>query len=63
MARASGSYPAGRRFESHRRYHKRPVGQPAKTSPVGQPAKTSPFHGGVTSSTLVRVTNGTIAKW
>ena len=23
----------------------------------------SPFHGGVTSSTLVRVTNGTIAKW
>ena len=47
MDRASGSYPAGRRFESRCRYHKRPVGQSVKTSP---------FHGGVTSSTLVRVT-------
>lgn len=25
LARASGSYPAGRRFKSHRRYHKRRV--------------------------------------
>ena len=50
LARASGSYPAGRRFESHCRYQIRPVGQSAKTSP---------FHGGETSSTLVRVTRAT----
>ena len=47
LARASGSYPAGRRFKSHYRYHFRPGGQAVKTPP---------FHGGNTSSILVRVT-------
>ena len=47
LARVLGSYPIGRRFESHYRYHK---------WPVGQEVKTPPFHGGITSSILVRVT-------
>ncbi len=52
MARAYGSYPYGRRFESTFRYH-----FPKKQKrPVGQAVKTSPFHGGNTSSILVRVT-------
>ena len=47
MARASGSYPAGRWFKSDRRYHLRPVGQAVKTPP---------FHGGNMGSIPVRVT-------
>ena len=47
LARATGSYPVGRKFKSHCRYHFRPVGQAVKTPP---------FHGGNTSSILVRVT-------
>ena len=46
LARASGSYPAGRRFESHYSH----------VRPLGQEVKTSPFHGGDTSSILVGVT-------
>ena len=46
-ARATGSYPVGRKFKSHCRYH---------IWPVGQAVKTPPFHGGITSSILVRVT-------
>ena len=30
--------------------------------PVGQAVKTPPFHGGNTSSNLVRVTNGSLAQ-
>ena len=53
LARAPGSYPVGRKFKSHYRYH---------IWPVGQAVKTPPFHGGITSSILVRVTTvyGTI---
>ncbi len=47
LARANGSYPLGRWFEPTRRYH---------FWPVGQAVKTPPFHGGNTSSNLVRVT-------
>ena len=47
LARAFGSYPTGHRFESHRRYHFRPLGQEVKTSP---------FHGGDTGSIPVGVT-------
>ena len=47
MARASGSYPAGRWFKSDIRYHKRPVGQAVKTRP---------FHGCNMGSIPVRVT-------
>ena len=46
MARAFGSYPKCRRFESYFRYQR----------PGGQAVKTPPFHGGNTSSILVRVT-------
>ncbi len=48
LARASGSYPAGRWFKSDRRYH---------FWPVGQAVKTPPFHGGNMGSIPVRVTN------
>ena len=48
MARASGSYPEGHWFKSNYRYH--------SLWPVGQAVKTPPFHGGNTSSILVRVT-------
>ena len=55
MARAFGSYPECRRFKSHCRYQAE-----AKcfgfTWPGGQAVKTPPFHGGNTSSILVRVT-------
>ena len=54
MVIAAGSYPAGRWFESDRRYHK--YGSLVKRS------KTSPFHGGNTSSILVGVTNGELAQ-
>ena len=52
LARASGSYPAGRWFKSDFRY------QNPCTWPVGQAVKTPPFHGGNRSSILLRVTNG-----
>ena len=48
--RAFGSYPKGRRFESNYRYHD------FLARPGGQEVKTLPFHGGNTSSNLVRVT-------
>ncbi len=54
MVIAAGSYPAGRWFESDRRYHI--YGSLVKRS------KTSPFHGGNTSSILVGVTNGELAQ-
>ena len=47
MVIAAGSYPAGRWFESDRRYHIRLLGQAVKTSP---------FHGGNTGSIPVGVT-------
>ena len=47
LARAFGSYPKCRRFKSYFRYH---------IWPGGQAVKTPPFHGGNTSSILVRVT-------
>ena len=47
MVIAAGSYPAGRWFESDRRY---------QIWLLGQAVKTSPFHGGNTSSILVGVT-------
>ena len=53
MVIAAGSYPAGRWFESDRRYQIRLLGQAVKTSP---------FHGGNTSSILVGVTNGELAQ-
>ena len=46
LARAFGSYPKCRRFKSYFRYQR----------PGGQEVKTPPFHGGNTSSILVRVT-------
>ena len=49
MVIAAGSYPAGRWFESDRRY---------QTWLLGQAVKTSPFHGGNTGSIPVGVT-----KW
>ena len=66
LARVLGSYPIGRRFESHCRYqiqhtylrkvlHKRAFRAP-HIRPGGQAVKTPPFHGGNTSSILVRVT-------
>ena len=53
MARASGSYPAGRWFKSDIRYHVRLVGQAVKTPP---------FHGGNGSSILPRVTKQNISE-
>ena len=47
MARASGSYPAGRWFKSDIRYHPRLVGQAVKTRP---------FHGCNSGSIPLRVT-------
>ncbi len=55
MARASGSYPEGHRFKSRCRYQG--TEQVPKIRPGGQAVKTPPFHGGNTSSILVRVTN------
>ncbi len=58
MARASGSYPAGRKFKSHYRYQDKISSSNSLESiwPGGQAVKTPPFHGGNTSSILVRVT-------
>ena len=67
LARATGSYPVGHRFKSGLRYH---IGQgsavpyPSGTAlvrgfpqgPLVKRPKTPPFHGGNTSSILVRVT-------
>ena len=57
LARAFGSYPECHWFESSRRYQ---FGKHRKMLsfiwPVGQVVKTPPFHGGNTSSSLVRVT-------
>ena len=53
LARASGSYPAGRWFKSDIRYHKRPVGQAVKTRP---------FHGCNMGSIPVRVTKQNISE-
>ena len=47
LARATGSYPVGREFKSHSRYH---------LWPVGQEVKTTPFHGVIMGSIPVRVT-------
>ena len=51
LARAFGSYPTGRWFKSTRRY---------QNGPVVKRSKTPPFHGGNTSSNLVRVTIKTL---
>ena len=50
LARASGSYPAGRWFKSDIRYHSRLVGQAVKTRP---------FHGCNSGSIPLRVTRTT----
>ena len=61
MVRAAGSYPAGRWFESDRRYqsfgmsHHNSVAY-AEIWPLGQVVKTSPFHGGIMGSNPVGVT-------
>ena len=52
LARAFGSYPTGRRFKSHFRYHFRR----RSSWPVGQVVKTPPFHGGNMGPNPVRVT-------
>ncbi len=55
MARATGSYPVGHGFKSNFRYQSSAFCvEPLR--PVGQAVKTPPFHGGNTSSILVRVT-------
>ena len=53
LARVLGSYPIGRRFESHCRYY---------TWPVGQEVKTLPFHGGIMGSIPVRVTKSQLTN-
>ena len=56
LARARGSYPRCPRFKSRCRYQ---IRRSRKTAPFiwpgGQAVKTPPFHGGNTSSILVRV--------
>ena len=56
MVRASGSYPEGPKFESHRRYHDYNTEFSFNIWPVGQAVKTPPFHGGNMGSSPVRVT-------
>ena len=59
LARAFGSYPTGRWFKSDFRYHsfnRKSKEKNMGTRPGGQAVKTPPFHGGNTSSILVRVT-------
>ena len=74
MARAFGSYPNCRWFKSDCRYHFKPEAlryfySSAASNlflthkliwPGGQAVKTPPFHGGNTSSILVRVTTKSI---
>ncbi len=71
LARVLGSYPIGRRFESHCRYQINTptclrcsyIGLKARLiRPGGQAVKTPPFHGGNTSSILVRVTKAILNK-
>ena len=61
LARAIGSYPIGRGFKSNFRYqHKADAVYNEiclMIRPVGQAVKTPPFHGGNSSSILLRVTN------
>ena len=59
LARAFGSYPEGRGFKSNFRYQ--PLAIVGGLRPGGQAAKTPPFHGGNTSSILVRVTTPPVA--
>ena len=57
LARALGSYPGCHWFKSNRRYQVWGASwRPSLLRPGGQAAKTPPFHGGNTSSILVRVT-------
>ncbi len=62
LARAFGSYPECRRFESHCRYQfynkECAITCPPLSyiRPGGQAVKTPPFHGGNTGSSPVRVT-------
>ena len=59
LARASGSYPAGRWFKSDFRYHSYPpifLADNFSNRPVGQAVKTRPFHGCNMGSIPVRVT-------
>ena len=72
MVRAAGSYPAGRWFDSDRRYQIKAISQDMEfcenthknlIRPHGQAVKTSPFHGGNESSILPGVTTfGGIAQ-
>ena len=63
MVIAAGSYPAGRWFESDRRYQifgmsqTKEIAAYAEEWPLGQVVKTSPFHGGIMGSNPVGVTN------
>ena len=58
LARALGSYPICRWFKSNYRYQITAcASKRGFVWPGGQAAKTPPFHGGNTSSILVRVTN------
>ena len=61
LARAIGSYPIGRGFKSNFRYQLYGFRMETEDSvqyfrPVGQAVKTPPFHGGISSSILLRVT-------
>ena len=62
MVIAAGSYPAGRWFESDRRYQifgmsqTKEIAAYAEEWPLGQVVKTSPFHGGIMGSNPVGVT-------
>ena len=60
MVIAAGSYPAGRWFESDRRYQKHTTEYatvPFVVWLLGQAVKTSPFHGGNRGSIPLGVTN------
>ena len=62
MVRAAGSYPAGRWFESDRRYQiisgdkSLTYSGVSARRPLGQAVKTPPFHGGNMGSIPVGVT-------
>ena len=68
LARACGSYPQCRRFDSYYSHHC--LSDRRGIRPDGQAVKTPPFHGGITGSIPVRVTtpafpagkNGRIAQ-
>ncbi len=74
MVRAAGSYPAGRWFESDRRYQLTNMTRASveysrqkfchRPRPLGQAVKTPPFHGGNMGSIPVGVTKKkTRPKW